>query len=179
MKSRLERPTHGRKDSYLSLVDEFRERGEPLIPFTLKFPADDFPAFLKRLEDCARGSEIAAGFVAHETFWLVDGDGKVLGVANLRHMLTDALRKSGGHIGFGIRPSARRRGHASRILGEALIKAKERGISRVLLTCHKGNIGSARAIIKNGGILESEELLEGDADVLQRFWITLEDPVGD
>lgn len=170
---RLESPSMRLKDSYLSSVDEFRQRGEPLIPFPLKFPTDDFPAFIDRLERCAQGSEIPNGFVAHETFWLVDNGVDVVGVSNLRHNLTDNLRKDGGHIGYGIRPSARRRGHATLILKETLLKAKERGISRALVTAHKGNTGSIKTILKNGGVLDSEELLPGHDDVMQRFWITV------
>jgi predicted acetyltransferase len=96
-----------------------------------------------------------------------------VGVSNLRHTLTDALRKDGGNIGYGIRPSARRQGHAKTILAETLARAKQRGLTRALLTAHKGNIGSIRTIIAQGGKLESEELLPGHPDVLQRYWIDI------
>jgi len=170
---RLVTPSAAFQGSYLSLLEEIRQRGEPFIPFPLKYPADDLPALLARLEACALGSEIAAGFVAHQTYWLVDGGDQVLGASNLRLSLTPALRQEGGHIGYGIRPSARRRGHATLILQETLQKAKERGIFRALITCHKKNLGSAKAILKNGGVLESEELLLGHADLLQRYWISI------
>jgi len=168
---KLEIPSGEFKASYLSLLEEIRQRGEPFIPFPLKYPAEDFPALLARLEACAQGSEIAAGFVAHQTYWLVDDAGQVLGASNLRLGLTPALRREGGHIGYGIRPSARRRGHATLILRETLVKAKERGIHRALITCHKGNLGSAKAILKNGGVLESEELMPGHTDLMQWYWI--------
>ena len=64
-----------------------------------------------------------------------------------------------------------RRGHATLILRETLVKAKERGIHRALITCHKGNLGSAKAILKNGGVLESEELMPGHTDLMQWYWI--------
>jgi predicted acetyltransferase len=172
MAPQLLRPCAEFKDSYLSLLEEIRQSGEPFIPFPLKYPPDNFPAFLARLEACAQGSEMAAGFVAHQTYWLVDKGGEVLGASNLRLSLTPALRKAGGHIGYGIRPSARRRGHATLILQKTLQQAKERGILRALITCHKKNLGSAKAILKNGGVLESEELMPGDTDVLQRYWIS-------
>jgi predicted acetyltransferase len=171
---RLQSPSLELKNSYLSHVEEFRERGEWPIPFVLKFPTDDFPAFLERLRLCALGSEVAQGYAPHETFWLVEDGTRVVGVSNLRLSLTDSLRKDGGHIGYGIRPSARRRGHATFILKETLLRAKARGIARALVTAEKGNVGSIKTILKNGGVFESEELLPGYDDVMQRYWI----PVG-
>jgi len=171
MSTQLESPSLRLKDSYLSHVEEFRQCGEWPIPFVLKFPTDDFPAFLERLQRCALGSEVAQGYAPHETFWLVEDGVNVVGVANLRLELNDNLRKDGGHIGYGIRPSARRRGLATLILKETLLKARERGITRALVTAEKGNIGSIKTILKNGGVFDSEELLPGYHDVMQRFWI--------
>lgn len=173
MKAKLEQPSARFRESYLALVAEFRERGEPNVPFTLKYATDDFDAFLARLRACAEGSEIAKGFVTHETFWLVGDDQHVIGVSNLRHDLTDSLRKIGGHIGYGIRPTMRRQGYATLILAETLLKAKALGIRRALVTCDKGNEGSARAILKNGGVYHSEELLPNRDNVTQRYWISL------
>jgi predicted acetyltransferase len=170
---RLVEPCEAFGASYLSLVDEFRGAGEPGVPFVLDFPTDDFPAFLQRLRECAAGSEIPKGFVAHETFWLVDPEDRVVGVSNLRLTLTERLRKEGGHIGYGIRPSARRRGYATLILALTLAKARERGIQSALVTCDKSNVGSARTILRNGGRLESEQLSEDGTDIKQRYWIPL------
>ena len=50
-------------------------------------------------------------------------------------------------------------------------KCKELGINKVLMTCDKTNIGSAKSITNNGGVLESE--FEEDGVVEQRYWITL------
>jgi predicted acetyltransferase len=168
--SRLVTPSSAYRDSYLSLVAEFRQRGEAGVPFVLDFPTDDFPAFLRRMENCAAGSEVPKGFVAHETFWLVDS-GEVVGVSNLRLSLTEGLRQEGGHIGYGIRPTARRRGHATRILALTLQKARGRGIGDVLVTCNRSNVGSAVTIMKNGGTLESEEFYPEKGDFKQRYWI--------
>jgi predicted acetyltransferase len=59
------------------------------------------------------------------------------------------------------------------ILGETLKKAKALGITNALVTCDKGNVGSKKAILRNGGVFESEELLPGQADLKQRYWIAL------
>jgi predicted acetyltransferase len=173
MNAKLELPSARFRDSYISLVAEFRERGEPYVPFTLKYSTDDFGAFLARLKACSEGSELEKGFVAHTTYWLVVDDQHVVGVSSLRHELTDSLRREGGHIGYGIRPSMRRRGYATLILAQTLLRAKALGITRALVTCDKGNVGSARTILKNGGIFHSEERLPGHEDVKQRYWISL------
>jgi predicted acetyltransferase len=174
MDAKLESPSARLKDSYISLVEEFHWSKEPLIPFVLKYSTDDFPAFIDRLEKCSQGSEIPSGFVAHKTFWLVSANDQVLGVSNLRFSLTESLRKDGGHIGFSIRPSARRQGFATIILKETLFKARELGITSALVTAHRGNTGSVRAILKNGGVLDSEERLPGHDDLMQRFLIPLD-----
>ena len=82
--------------------------GEALVPFPLAFENEDFSAFLGKLSACARGEGIPEGFVPHSTYWLVRDGSEVIGVSNLRHRLTKALRFEGGHIGYGVRPTARR-----------------------------------------------------------------------
>lgn len=161
-------------ESYRDLVREMRELGEPLVPFPLEFPSDDASEFLQRLEDCARGRDIPEGFVPHSTFWLIRDGREVVGVSNLRHSLTDRLRREGGHIGYGVRPSARGRGYATEMLRLTLERARRRGLSTVLLTCAKSNVPSARTIIRNGGILTSEEFLPERGEVVQRYRIDLE-----
>lgn len=158
-------------DSYRSLVDEFVASGDSLVPFTLAFENTDFDAFLSKLNDCATGVGVPQGFVAHSTFWLVRDRTEVVGVSNIRHSLTPALRREGGCIGYGIRPTSRRQGLGVVILRESLRRAAELGLSRVLVTCGKQNVASARAIMRNGGVLETEEYLVDHDEVVQRYWI--------
>lgn len=167
---RLSVPSVAFKDTYRALVGEFRAAGEPLVPFTLSLPNENFGAFVADLLGFETGIGLAPGFVPHSTFWLVRG-GEVLGVSNLRHRLTEALRVEGGHIGYGIRPSARRRGLGREILRLTLREAARRGIERALLTCAKSNIASAHVIAANGGRLESESWVEARGEVVQRWWI--------
>ena len=167
----LEEPNAGLRDSYRGLVREFVEGGEPLVPFPLSFPHDDFGKFLGRLSACARGEGLPPGFVAHSTYWLVLGGTDVVGVSNLRHQLTESLRREGGHIGYGVRPSARRNGYATELLRQTLLRAAALGLSEVLITCDKTNEPSVRTILRNGGVLESEEYLPECKDVVQRYRI--------
>ena len=168
----FEEPHAGLRDSYRELVREFRSADEPLIPFPLSFPNEKFPEFLARLAGCARGEGLPAGFVPHTTYWLACR-GEVVGVSNLRHALTASLLREGGNIGYGVRPSARRRGYAGEILRRTLIRARDMGLSKVLLTCGKNNIASVRTILGNGGVLDSEEFLPERDEVVQRYWIDL------
>jgi predicted acetyltransferase len=158
-------------DSYRDLVAEVAAADEKFVPFVLAFEHDDFAAFLARLDACARGIDLPKGFVAHSTYWLVRDQSEVVGVSNIRHSLTAALRREGGNIGYGIRPSARRRGFGATILRKSLAQATALGLSRVLVTCAKANAGSVRAILRNGGILDSEEYLPDRGELVQRYWI--------
>ena len=167
----LEEPSAGLRDSYRGLVREFVEASEPLVPFPLSVPHDDFTEFLERLSACARGEGISRGFVQHSTYWLVLGGAEVVGVSNLRHQLTKSLRREGGHIGYGVRPSARGNGYATELLRQTLLRAAALGLSEVLITCDKTNEPSVRTILRNGGVLESEEYLPEREAVEQRYWI--------
>ncbi|MEU6352879.1 GNAT family N-acetyltransferase [Streptomyces sp. NPDC047072] len=97
----------------------------------------------------------SAGFVPVSWYWYVDGD-HYIGRIQVRHRLTPHLRDYGGHIGYGVRPTARRRGHATAMLREALPHARALGLGRVLVTCDVVNIGSRKVIEANGGVLEDE-----------------------
>ena len=98
--------------------------------------------------------------------WWVEGE-EFLGRIAIRHRLTPALLEVGGHIGYDVRPSARRRGHATEMLRQALGIARGLGIDRVLVTCDVDNVGSRTVIERNGGVFEDER-----AGKL-RFWISV------
>jgi len=117
---------------------------------------DDFAAFVdhvrsQALEETPRSD----GFVPSTTYWFIDGE-DYLGRITIRHRLTVQLREIGGHIGYDVRPSARRRGYATAMLRDVLPYAKELGIDLALVTCDVDNVASRKVIESAGGILEDE-----------------------
>ncbi|MEV0278282.1 GNAT family N-acetyltransferase [Streptomyces sp. NPDC050610] len=114
---------------------------------------DGFAAYIRMLADGLAGE--SQGWVAVTTLWYVDGD-EYLGRLSVRHRLTPELLELGGHIGYGVRPSARRRGHATGMLRASLPVVHGLGIDPVLVTCDVGNTASRRVIEACGGELEDE-----------------------
>ena len=131
--------------------------------------ADDYESWLERITACQ--TVAPPGFVTGITFFAVV-DGYIVGTLSIRHYLNDALLKTGGHIGFGVRPSERRKGYGSKILALALIECRALGIEKALVTCDKSNTASAKTIINNGGILENE-FTEDNGNIVQRYWIAI------
>ena len=152
------------------MMDEWSATGEKIVPWAIR-RADyrDFDNYLRSLDI----NEPCEGAVPDSTWFCLDRDRDIIvGAVNIRHRLNDRLLLDGGHIGDGVRPSERRKGVATKMIALALEKCSELGIKRVLLVCDKGNIGSAKSIIKNGGVLENE--IEVDGVTEQRYWIDLE-----
>ncbi len=129
----------------------------------------DFDYYLSHLEY----KEPVNGRVPDSVFFCLDVErNRLVGAVNIRHYLTEYLLREGGHIGDGIRPSERRKGYATAMIKLALEECKKLGILRVLMICDKDNIGSAKSILKNGGVLENE-FMNSEGKIEQRYWIDL------
>ena len=168
------KPSMEYKEAYLSFYADWIDSGEGMVPWVIEKDPADFQAMIKFLyaEDCEEKINDSS-WVPHSTYWLLDGQNNVVGAVNIRHRLNENLFYRGGHIGYGIRPSARRKGYATLLLAGALEKTRELGLSRVLVVCDNGNLGSERTIIRNGGVFESE-FIEDDGKIMKRFWIELQ-----
>lgn len=106
-------------------------------------------------------------------FYVREEDGRVVGMTNIRLRLNDFLRTQGGHIGYCIRPSERRKGYATSMLGEALRVCKIMGIDKVIVTCDTVNIASAKTIQNNGGVLDAEFYSDAFETDIQRYIIDI------
>ena len=99
-------------------------------------------------------------------WWYISGT-EYVGEIVVRHKLTPALERIGGHIGYEIAPAWRRQGHATAMLAAGLVESRRLGLGKVLLTCDADNEGSRRVILANGGVPD------GRIEHEDRFWITL------
>lgn len=123
----------------------------------------------RRLVDVLLGAAAQpedADQVPSEFYWVIDGaPEQVVGFLALRTRLNDWLFNQGGHIGYSVRPSRRREGHASRALELAVRRACALGIERALVTCDDDNLASARTIERNRGVYEDTR------NGKRRYWI--------
>ncbi|MDG4862229.1 GNAT family N-acetyltransferase [Streptomyces sp. T-3] len=152
----LVQPSAALRVSFLAALVEFRADRDYPVPWfvTDVDPAAltdvaAFDAYVARLLS-ERHTPYRDGFVPMTTLWWAEGD-HMLGRLSVRHRLTPALEAEGGHIGYDVRPGARRRGHATAMLAASLPVAASLGITQALLTCDETNIASRRVIEGSGG----------------------------
>lgn len=168
---KLVEPCEELKDAYLEMVEECREVFEYYAYHNRAM--SDYQAFLEEARAWKRGEDLPQGFVPMTTYWMLKDGSKILGESRLRSRLTPALEVEGGHIGYMIRPSERRKGYGTQILTLVLQAAQQEGYRRVLVTCDTDNTGSARIIEKNGGILDGYSVSPHSGKQVSRYWIEL------
>lgn len=167
MRLRLVKLTENYKQHLTDMMDEWSAADEKIIPYAIRrLDYHDFQYYMDNLEV----TDTSSGLVPDSTFFCLDEERDIfVGAVNIRHYLNDSLLRSGGHVGDGVRPSERRKGVATEMIRLALPECRKLGIDRVLMICDKDNVGSARSIQKNGGVLENE--MEVDGVIHQRYWI--------
>lgn len=166
---RLERPSMKWKDEHEAYMDEWDEEGMTPSSFHL----DSGISYENYLEELHKREAGHGKWLPCTNYFLVDDTDRVVGMIDIRHDLNEYLHQFGGHIGYGVRPSERRKGYATRMLAEALKVTDTLGIKSVLVTCNEENIGSAKTIQHNGG-KEDVSMIEEDGTVVRRFWIDRE-----
>lgn len=163
-------PLHEKYKKHLNeMMEEWCASGERIVPGALtRYDYHDFEQYRNSIENKENG----VSSVPDTTLFCLDEDRDIfVGAVNIRHYLNDLLLLNGGHIGDGIRPSERRKGIASKMIGLSLNECKKIGLDKVLMVCDKKNIGSAKSIQNNGGILENEIVVDGVVE--QRYWINI------
>ncbi len=128
--------------------------------------------YIKFCMACENPVTVPKDLVPATQFILVrKSDDKLVGMIQVRHCFNAFLEIFGGHIGYSVRPSERRKGYAKKMLGMVLPFCKQIGLENVLVTCIEGNVGSEKAILANGGIYESTVYNSKTNVNLKRFWI--------
>lgn len=133
--------------------------------------AQEWIDFNERMEN---PETVPSHFVpATQYVYLRKSDNRIVGMIQIRHELNEYLHNFGGHIGYSVRPSERRKGYAGRMLAEFLPVCRRMGLGRVLVTCMTGNVASRRTIMKNGGVYENTVFDPEDQSNTERYWIKL------
>lgn len=170
----LLRPSLELEGAALDYQREHLECGETVLHGSALMDRLPYAEWVRRTLENAHPDTVHGDWVEADTFFVArQEDGKIIGMVDIRHSLdTPFLAQVAGHIGYGVRPSQRRKGYATAILGLALDHARDLGLSRVMLSCYQDNEGSRRTILKWGGVKEREFVHE-DGKTVEVYWITL------
>ena len=164
-------PAASNEPAFLEMLADFEAR-DPRNAEHYAPARSDFAAYVQGLLDEERGKNLRAGWVPCTHRWLIGPAGAVVGVARLRHSInTPFLAENGGHIGYDVAPSQRRKGYGHCALSTALFEARRIGLTRVLLCTGQDNAASRAVIERQGGELESVSYSEFWGEQLCRYWV--------
>ncbi len=170
----LRRPTAEYAEQILECKKEYLAAGSSMDGCGPLRRTEDPMEYIKKCALEEDPKTCPAPLVPATQFMLIrKADDRVLGFLQVRHEFNEYLSTFGGHIGYSVRPSERRRGYAKEMLRMALPYCREIGLDKVLITCTDGNVGSEKTILANGGVYESTVYEPNDRVDLKRFWITL------
>ena len=171
----LIKPSIEYKDAIIDMINEWgsyndahpEEDHSPWIIFQYH---GDFAEYLKHFENSEKHPK--PEHVPATAYFALDKErNRIVGAVCIRHYLNEKLLNSGGHIGDGVRPSERRKGYATEMIGLALDICRQMGIDKVMMSCRKDNIASKKSRITNGGVYDCD--ISDDDEILERDWITL------
>ena len=173
---KLTEPTEEYEQQISAYRKEFLDRGDSMDGTGALRRMDEPKQWIEHCLRCKNPDTVPDGLVPATQYIFVRESGdKIVGMLQIRHYLNEFLEQYGGHIGYSVAPSERRKGYASQMLQLSLAKCKELEIHRVLVTCIDDNEASRRTILKNGGIYESTVYEPNEGINLQRYWIDLSD----
>lgn len=170
----LQAPTLAHKQEAEALKQEFFAHGEPVINGSALFDQMDYEPWLDHVAQYSSAETVGSDWVVSSTFFaLRPTDGKLLGMIDIRHNLEHPfLTQYGGHIGYAVRPTERRKGYATQMLRQGLQFARSIGLNRVMLGCYADNVPSVKTITACGGVL-TESKPYADGTPMQVYWIDL------
>lgn len=157
--------------SFVKAMNELRTIKEDSFYRALGSP-QTISQYIQLVEKHEKSQDLPMGWVPYHTYWLIDND-RFIGELHFRQLLTDYLKNYGGHIGYTIRPSERRKGYGKQILKFALPEIQKLGFDRVLVTCNETNIASKKIIEANGGEFEKANAQGSNLPCKLLYWITL------
>ena len=152
------------------MVDEFVAAGEGEHIHAAYLDAEDLAVRQDRdwfagfvAEQVAMGEPdgvFAPDLVSCDQRW-IERDGRLVGFMSIRHHLNAWLCDIGGHIGYSVRPTARRSGVVAAAFRLALRRCASLGIERAMVSCDPANLGSRATIVGGGGELARETTHQG------------------
>lgn len=165
-------------ETYLTQIAEYRkeflEEGSSLDGCGSLARMEEPQEWLNQVKQLTNKETVPSNWVQSTQFLCIrKSDNRLVGMIQVRHYFNDFLEKFGGHIGYSVRPSERRKGYAKQMLKDCLKYCKEINLEKVLLTCLDTNEGSRKTILRNGGIYESTVIEPEDKVNLERYWIVL------
>ncbi|HTA37653.1 MAG TPA: GNAT family N-acetyltransferase [Candidatus Acidoferrales bacterium] len=167
----MQRPSHELVPSFVRMRDAFMAAGEDEWQYRGEEIAHSDPhAYVDLMNERAKGRDGAEDFVRADEFWIL-ADGEVVGSLSVRHVLTDLLKKLGGHIGYATHPAYRGRGVATFAFDRGLSVLKHLGVEEALMTCQYENLASIRIIEKSGGRRIEDSEFPGRPDLTHRRYI--------
>jgi predicted acetyltransferase len=161
------------EQAFLAMLDDF-DRNDPNSAEFYAPAKANFAGYARSLLDEARGLNLPDGWVPCTHRWLVAPSEQIVGVTRLRHNIdTPFLSENGGHVGFDVAPSHRRRGYGHFALSVALAEAERLDIDRVLLYTAMDNAASRAVIERAGGQLERIAYSEFWHEQLCKYWLVV------
>ena len=163
---KLKRPTKEYEKDALSFKQEFIDNGENTINGSeLLDRMDSYDEWLQSVTDNISAETVSPSWVVTDTYFAFDDNDRIVGIIDFRHELNDFL-KDFGNSGYSVRPSERRKGYATQMLGLIVKEAKKIGMDKLQLSVERTNEPSIKTIIKNNGKYERSFEFEGEeADV--------------